>query len=281
MKRTLVIGATGTVGRQVVSQLAANGAPVRALARNPDTADLPPQVEVMRGNLTIPDTLDRCLDGVDAVFLVWTAPRPATEAALERIAKRARCIVFLSAPLKTPHPFFQQPNPARDLAIQIEQYIESSGLEWTFLRPGMFAANSRHFWGPQIRSSDTVRWPHLSCCTAPIDERDIAAVAVRALTEDGHAGMEYVITGPQSLSQREQISTIGAAIGRTLNIEEISPEEARQSGLGMPPAAVNMLLDAWAAASGLPAYVTSTVGEITGTPARTLLDWARDNASDF
>jgi uncharacterized protein YbjT (DUF2867 family) len=281
MKRTLVIGATGTVGRQVVSQLASNGAPVRALARNPDTANLPPQVEVMRGDLTIPDTLDRCLNGVDAVFLVWTAPQPAVEAALERIAKRPRHIVFLSAPLKTPHPFFQQPNPARALALQIEQCIETSGAEWTFLRPGMFAANSRHFWGPQIRSGNTVRWPHLSSCTAPIDERDIAAVAVRVLTENGHAGMEYVITGPQSLSQYEQISTIGRVIERPLSIEEISPEEARQSGLGMPPAAVNMLLDAWSAAIGLPAYITSTVGEITGTPARTFLDWASDNAAYF
>lgn len=281
MTRTLVIGATGTVGRQVVSQLASYGAPVRALARNPDTANLPPQVEVTRGDLTLPDTLDRCLDGVDVVFLVWTAPQPAVEAALELIAKRARRIVFLSAPLKTPHPFFQQPNPARVLVMQIERYIESSGLEWTFLRPGMFAANSRHFWGPQIRGGNIVRWPHLSCDTAPIDERDIAAVAVRALTENGHAGMDYVITGPQSLSQLEQISTIGAVIGRPLSIEEISPEEARQSGLGMPPAAVNMLLEAWAAAKGMPAYVTSTVREITGTPARTFLDWATDNASDF
>ncbi len=235
----------------------------------------------MRGDLTIPDTLGRCLDGVDVVFLVWTAPPTAVEAALELIAKGAHRIVFLSAPLKTPHPFFQQPNPARALAMQIEQYIESSGLEWTFLRPGMFASNSRHFWGRQIRSGSIVRWPHLSSCTAPIDERDIAAVAVRVLTGNGHAGIEYVITGPQSLSQREQISMIGSVIGRPLSIEEISPEEARQSGLGMPPAAVNMLLDAWSAAIGLPAYITSTVGEITGTPARTFLDWARDNASDF
>src|SRR5213078_2310956 len=104
MNRVLVIGATGNVGHQVVSQLATTGAQVRALTRNPDAAGLPPQVDVMRGDLTLPETLDACLDGIDTVFLVWVAPPATAAAALERI-------VFLSAPLKTAHPFFQQPNP--------------------------------------------------------------------------------------------------------------------------------------------------------------------------
>jgi uncharacterized protein YbjT (DUF2867 family) len=280
--RILVIGATGTVGQQVVVQLTIQGARVRAMTRNPVIAQLPPQVEVIHGDLTIPDTLDRCLDHVDSVFLVWTAPPAATDAALARIAKHARRIVFLSAPLKTPHPFFQQPNPARTLALHIEQLIEQSGLEWTFLRPGMFAANSLDFWGPQVRAGNVVRWPYLNAPTAPIDERDIAAVGVRTLTQNGHGGMEYVLTGPQSLTQYEQIATIGQVIGRTLTIEEISREEARQSWSAVMPAAVaDMLMDAWSAALGQPAYVTSTVQEITGTPARMFADWTKDNASAF
>ena len=97
----------------------------------------------------------------------------------------------------------------------------------------MFAANALCWWAPQIRAGgDVVRWPHLAAPTAPIDERDIAAVAVRALCEDGHAGAEYVLTGPQSLSQFEQISTIGGVIGRSLRIEEMSPDEARRELLG-------------------------------------------------
>ena len=269
MNRILVIGGTGTVGRQVLSRLAATGAQVRALARNPDAARLPPQVEVVRGDLTLPETLDGCLDGIDTVFLVWTAPPAAVAPALERIAKHARRIVFLSAPIKTAHPLFQQPNPLRAMVEQIERLIETSGLQWTFLRPGMFAANALSWWAPQIRAGDVVRWPYLAAPTAPIDERDIAAVAVRALCEDGHAGAEYVLTGPQSLSQFEQVSTIGRVIGRSLRIEEISPDEARRELLTIGPlAAVNMLLEAWAAAIGQPAYVTSTVAEITGAPAR-------------
>jgi len=87
MKRTLVIGATGNVGRQVVSQLIAANVSVRALARNPDSANLPAHVEVVRGDLTIPDTLDRSLEDVDAVFLVWTAPGTAAAPALARMLK--------------------------------------------------------------------------------------------------------------------------------------------------------------------------------------------------
>jgi len=284
MNRILIIGATGNIGRQVLSQFLATEAQVRALMRDPDAARLPPQVEVVRGDLTLPETLDRCLDGIDTVFLVWTAPSAAVAPALERIAKHARRIVFLSSPHKTAHPFFQggQPNPVAALHAKIERLIETSGLQWTFLRPGMFAANARSWWAPQIRAGDVVRWPHGAAPTAPIHERDIAAVAVRALCEDGHAGVEYVLTGPQSLSQVEQVYTIGSVIGRSLRIEEISPDEARRELLALMPAfVVNMLLDAWAAAIGQPALVTSTVAEITGAPARTFLDWATDHAAEF
>jgi uncharacterized protein YbjT (DUF2867 family) len=282
MNPILVIGATGTVGRQVVTQLAARGAQVRAMSRNPGAAHLPPQVEVVRGDLTLPETLDSCLHGIDAVFLVWTAPPAAFAPALERIAKHARRIVFLSAPLKTAHPFFQQPNLLRAMFEQIERLIQASGLQWTFLRSGIFAANALRWWAPQIRAGHQVRWPYLSAPTAPIDERDIAAVAVRALCDDGHAGAEYVLTGPQSLSQFEQLSTIGRAIGRPLRIEEISPDEARHELLTLGPLpAVNMLLNAWAAALGQPAHVTSTVAEITGAPAKTFLEWATDHAAEF
>jgi uncharacterized protein YbjT (DUF2867 family) len=278
----LVIGGTGTVGRQVVSQLVARGAQVRAMARNPGAARLPQQVAVVRGDLTLPETLDACLDGIDTVFLVWTARPAAVVPALGRIAKRARRIVFLSAPIKTAHPLFQQPSPLRPMVEQIERLIETSGLAWTILRPGMFAANALSWWAPQIRAGDVVRWPHLSAPTAPIDERDIAAVAVRALCEDGHGGAEYVLTGPESSTQLEQISTIGRVIGRALRIEEISPDEARRElPPAMPLAIVNMLLNAWAAALGQPAFVTSTVADITGTPARAFVDWATDHSAEF
>ena len=283
MSRILVTGATGTVGRQVIAQFAAEGVSVRAFARNPDVGRLPRQVDVVRGDLTIPETLDAAMDGIDSVFLVWVASPATIGPVLGRIARRARRIVFLSAPLKTPHPFFQQPNPIRELSAAVERGIEASGLQWTFLRPGMFAANALRWWAPPIRAGGVVRWPYLAAAAAPIDERDIAAVAVRALCEDNrHTGAEYVLTGPQSLTQLEQISAIGRVIGRPLRIEDIPPEEARRAGFaGMPGIVVNMLLDAWAASLGQPAFLTSTVAEITGRPARPFDQWAADHAAAF
>src|SRR4030088_2651389 len=101
MNRVLIIGATGNVGREVVSQLTAMNAHVRALTRNPEAARFSPQVEVVRGDLAFPGTLERCLDGVDTVFLVWTAPADAVVPAVQQIAECARRVVFLSSPHKT------------------------------------------------------------------------------------------------------------------------------------------------------------------------------------
>lgn len=282
MKRILVIGATGTVGREVISQLTATNIRVRALTRNPDYANLPAQVEIVSGDLEIPATLDRSLEEVDAAFLVWTAPATAVAPALERIAKHVQRIVFLSSPHRTPHPLFQQPNPGATLHAEIERLIEDSGIQWTFLRPGMFAANALRWWAPKIRAGDVVRWPYAEAPTAPIHESDIAAVAVRALCDEGHAGKDYVLTGPQSLSQAEQVGIIGEVIGRSLRFEEISPEEARSELLAeMPPPVISMLMNAWAAAIGQPALVTSAVADITGAPARTFWEWTIDHAAEF
>jgi uncharacterized protein YbjT (DUF2867 family) len=282
MNRNLVIGSTGNIGRQVVDGLWASGANVRAMTRNPESARFPPEVEVVRGDLAQPETLESCLDGIDSVFLVWTAAPDTVAPAIERIARHARRIVFLSSPYKTQHPFFQQPNKVRGLHAGIEQCIEASGLQWTFLRPGMLAVNAKSWWLPQVRAGNTVRWPCLAAPTAPIHEKDIAAVAVRVLSEEGHAGTEYVLTGPQSLTQAEQVREIGRAIGRTLQTEELTPEEARRELRPiMPPFIIEMLLDAWNAALGQPAFVTSTVTHITGAPARTVHDWALDHAAAF
>jgi uncharacterized protein YbjT (DUF2867 family) len=278
----LVTGATGHIGSQVVAQLHAAGVPIRALSRNPYTARLPPGVDVARGDLLEPSSLDAALDGVDAVFLVWLAPLAAAAPALERIAARATRIVLLSSPHRTPHPFFQQPNALRAVHAGVEQIIEGSGLRWTFLRPTVFALNCRAWWAPQIVRGDVVRWFYAEAATPPIHEHDIAAVAVRALCEDGHDGKEYVLTGPASLTQREQVRIIGEAIGRPLRFEELPPAAARESLLTiMPPSIADMLLGAYAAAVGIPALVTSTVEEITGSPARSFRGWAGDHVDAF
>jgi uncharacterized protein YbjT (DUF2867 family) len=280
--RVLVTGATGRIGGEVVRQLVDAGVPARALTRRPEIASLPAVVDVVAGDLTVPESLDRALQGVDAVFLLWTAPAATVEEAVTRIAGRARRIVLLTSPHQTPHPFFRQPNPMADLHARIERAIGSTGVEHTFIRPGMFASNVVAWWAPQIKSGDVVRWPHGAVETAPIDEGDIAGVAACALCDDTLAGGDFVLTGPESLSHAEQVSTIGAAIGRRLRFHELSPDEFRNQMAGRWPApVVDMLLNAWGAAVGLPAYVTHMVATITGRPARTFGEWAVAHASAF
>jgi uncharacterized protein YbjT (DUF2867 family) len=280
--RIPVTGATGNIGREVVAQLRADNVAVRALSRNPSSANLPDGVDVAAGDLMAPDTLDRALHDVRAVFLVWTAPLAPAARAIARIASCAERIVFLSAPIRTNHPFFQQPNPVRVVHAGVEDLIEKSGARWTMLRPGPFALNCRSWWAPQIRSGDVVRWFHGAAQTAPVHERDIAAVAVRALCDERHDGRDYVLTGPESLTQREQLAIVGESIGRTLVFDEVSPDTARREVIATWPASVaDMLLGAYAAAVDRPAIVTSTIEAVTGTPARTFREWAADHTADF
>jgi uncharacterized protein YbjT (DUF2867 family) len=278
----LVTGATGRVGRAVVDLLVDAGVPVRALTRAPEAAaTLPPTVEVVTGDLTVPESLDAGLRDVGAVFLVWTAPPATAEAVVERIASHAQRVVFLSAPHQTPHPFFQQPNPMAVLYADIERLIAASALGSTIIRPGMFASNALFWWAPAIRANGVVRWPYGAAETAPVDDRDVAAVAARTLYEDGHAGGDYVLTGPEPLSQADQVSIIGDVLGKRIAFEELSPDEFRYETEGSwPRPVVDMLLDAWGATMGRPAFVTSTVSEILGS-ARSFRQWVADHATAF
>jgi uncharacterized protein YbjT (DUF2867 family) len=170
----------------------------------------------------------------------------------------------------------------RDLHVEIEHVLAATGLEVTVLRPGMFASNALHWWAPQIRAGDVVRWPYAAAETAPVDVRDVAAAAARTLLDGRHAGGDCVLTGPESLSQAAQVNAIGNAIGRPLRFEELSPNEfRREAGGTWPPGVADMLLDAWRATLGHRAYVTSAIQEILGSPARTFYQWAVDNGPAF
>ena len=279
----LVIGATGRVGRVVVDLLIEAGVPVRALTRRSKAAvTLPASVEVVSGDLTVPESLDAALQGVSTAFLVWTAPPTTAPEVVERLAHHVRRVVFLSAPHQTPHPFFQQPNPMAVLYAEIERLIADSGLESTIIRPGMFASNALSWWGPAIRADGVVRWPYGAAETAPVDERDVAAVAARTLYQDVHVGGDYVLTGPESLSQAEQVRIISEVLGRGIKFEELSPDEFRSETEGSwPRPVVEMLLAAWGATMGRPAFITSTVSDILGSGPRSFRQWVTDHAAAF
>jgi uncharacterized protein YbjT (DUF2867 family) len=265
-----VIGATGKVGRHVVSGLAERGCAVRALARDPGTAGLPAGVEVVGGDLSDVPALARHAQGADAVFLVWPYFTDAGAAeVVDALASHAPRVVYLSAEAAGGRP--------DSFWAQVERHIERSGVEWVFLRPTGFAANTL-LWASQIHDAGVVRWPYGQAARSLIDERDIAAVAVRALTEDGHTGARYVLTGPATITQAEQVRAIGEAIGRPVRFEELSREEAEEQLAGQVP---DSALDTWARFVETPEIVTGTVQDVTGRPARPFSRWARDHAQDF
>lgn len=270
----LVTGATGNVGRQVVSQLRrASGVTVRAMARNPAAAALPDGVDVVRGDLAEPETLDECLHGVDAVFLMWPLhTAEALPAVLAAIKTHTRRVVFLGS------------GGVRDLTMDRQlELVERSGPGWTVIRPSTFAVNAL-WWAKQIRAGSVVRGAYGGLAMAMLHEADIAAVAVRALTSAGHEDVVYHLTGPQVLTQAEQVRTLGEAIGRPLRWEELAPQEARQQLIAddFPLSFVDVLLDAYARMIKEPEpEVTTTVEDVTGSPARTFRQWAADHADDF
>jgi len=275
----VVVGGTGRVGRQVAAQLRERGLPVRVVTRGLNPAGAPPGTQVARADLADPASLEPHLPGAQALFLVWPFTSPEMTAGLAPkvagiAARHAARIVYLSA------------QPAADRSASfwalVERAIEESGASWTFLRPTGFAANTL-LWADQVRSGDVVRWPFGAAARALIDERDIAAVAVRALTGDGHDGARYLLSGPEVLTQAEQLAAIGQAIGRELRWEEL-PRQAALAALAAAwgdRAFAETALDAWEWFVDHPETVTSAVQDLTGFPARSFADWAAANAAAF
>lgn len=275
----VVVGGTGRVGRQVAAQLRERDLPVRVVSRGLNPAGAPPGAEVARADLADPASLEPHLAGVQALFMLWPFTSPEQTAGLapkvaEIAARHAARIVYLSAQAAADQP--------GSFWALVEQAIEDSGASWTFLRPTGFAANTL-MWADQIRSGDVLRWPFGAAARALIDERDIAEVAVRVLADGGHNGARYLLSGPAVLTQAEQLTAIGQAIGRELRWEEL-PRQAALEALAAAwgdPAFAETAVDAWEWFVDHPETVTTTVQDLTGAPARSFADWAAANAAAF
>ncbi|GAA1694477.1 SDR family oxidoreductase [Fodinicola feengrottensis] len=280
----LVTGATGKVGRQVVSQLLDAGRPVRAAVRDPDRAALPAGVQVVQADLGNPDSIAAAADGVEAAFLLWpylSVPVDAASTVVEAVAKRAQRLVALSS-MGVHDERAKQADDNSEFHATIERLVERSATEWAFVRPGGFAGNTLG-WAEQIRATGVVRQPFGELARPLIHEADIAAVAVAALTGDGHIGAKYAVSGPALVTQREQVAAIGAAIGRELRFDEIPAEQARPQLVeaGWPAAMADEALRVWSGMLAHPEPMTRTIEAVTGHPARTFAQWAVDHADDF
>ncbi len=270
----VVFGARGNVGRHVAAGLRDAGLRVRATSRNPS-----PGTGLVAADLDRPETLPAVLDGARQVFLY---ARPLGVPGFVTAARSAgvRHVVLLSSAAVI-HADIECNPIARDHHT-VELALEQSGIDWTFIRPGMFATNALWWWARSIRTGSVVRVPYPQAQTAPIHEKDMAALAVTALTRPGHAGRAYTAYGPQSLTVRQQVEHIAQAIGREVRFAVVPVDEARVDlGRTMPPAAVEAVLGLWAAGNGKPAQVSTIVEEVTGHPAHTFAQWAHDHADDF
>ncbi len=151
------------------------------------------------------------------------------------------------------------------------------------LRPGNFSSNALR-WAHTIKTQGAVYAPHGDGKSAPIDPRDIADVAFHALTEDGHEGKTYGLTGDESMSTREQVAVLSKAIGKELRFVDVPEAGARSAmiGSGLPEIMADAVLELVRAGAGPSGGMkTDTVREVTGHGARTFADWAKDNAAAF
>lgn len=269
---TVVFGARGNVGRHVAAGLTASSVPVRLTSRTPDASHV-------AADLDVPETLPSALEGALQVFLY---AKPAGIEAFVAAARSAgvRRVVLLSSGAVV------QPGAARNPIARdhrvVESALEESGLSWTFIRPGMFATNTRWWWTRAIKAGEAVRLPYPDALTAPVSERDMAAIAVMALTEPGHGRQAYTLYGPQALTLREQVGHIGAAIGKEIPIEVVTPEQARiDLGRTMPAIGVQAIMSGWAAGAQAAPETSAIVEKLTGRPSQTFAEWARDHADDF
>ncbi|GGM52717.1 nucleotide-diphosphate-sugar epimerase [Longimycelium tulufanense] len=273
----LVTGGRGHVARAVVQQLLDVGEKVRLASRNPTAVTAPDSVEVVGADLTRADSLIPALAGVSKVFLY------ADPAGIDNFVEAAQKadvehVVLLSAsPVTGANP---GANPLAVMHKAAEQALLDSELSWTFLRPATFATNTLQ-WAYSIRTEGVVRAAYPEAYNDAIHEADIAAVAVRALTEDGHVGRAYLMTGPESVTQRQQVEAISAAIGRPVEFVELTPAEYRETLARWGGGLVDQLIRYLAENDGVPMPVINTVELVTGRPARTFDEWARDHADDF
>lgn len=276
----VVTGATGTVGRETVRLLLDADQEVTALTRSPERAALPADARVVGGDPSDSRSLPSVFEGAEAVLISPRAVGGGVEELLGVAAAEGvrRVVVISASTVQYPagEPRFAEGFRAAERAAQ------ASGMAWTALRCADFDANTLA-WAPQIRASGTVRGAYPEAATSPIHHRDIAAVAVQALTEPCHAGHAYVLTGPQSLTQPDKVRILGRILGAAVAFAATAPDQVRAALLaqGLPEEVPARLLGSLADYARTPGPTTDTVEQLLGRPALTFAQWAAENITAF
>lgn len=276
----VVTGATGNVGIEVVTVLARSGLPARAVVRNRATVAerMPAGVEVVQGDLELPESLTPALRGADAVFLLGgfsdmpgLLARVADAGVGHVVLLTSRCVIG-----------GQPDNAITRMWLDSEAAVRASGVPWTFLHPSSYMSNALR-WLPQLREGDVVRQPWGDVAVAAIDPADIAAVAATVLADPlAHAGRAHELSGPEPLTPGEQVAVLAQALGRPLRYEAVPDEQARAEMAGTtPPPFIDAFFRFYSEGEFDDARVVGTVQELTGRAPRRFADWARDHVDAF
>jgi uncharacterized protein YbjT (DUF2867 family) len=281
----LVTGATGTIGRPLVNQLISVGEQVRAITHHSAASGLPKGIELAEGDLSRPDTIAPALRDVTALFVHPRAVGTAAPALLQLAGQHGvKHVVALSAINVDDDPVFQPSRANGDRNKEVEDAVVDSGLSWVSVRAGSFAVSISTVWAAQIRTgADVVHGPFADFAEAVIHEQDLAAVIAAGLRDQRLAGQRIDVTGPQSLTYAEMVTTIGEVIGRPLRYQELSVEAATEGMVsqGVSRPFVEALMARYRRDIGQPARVTGEVEKILGRPAKTYADWVTDHAAAF
>ncbi len=276
----LITGATGNVGSDLTQQLLEAGQSVRVLTRDAGKVSaLEGRVEIAVGDLDTPETLRAALEGVERVFLVTGSTQH--DANILQAAKDVgvRYVVKLStfeavSPMMVEHVKWHR---------EREELIRTSGLAWTFLRPTMFMSTALD-WAKTIRQEGVIYFPGGEGKVPAVDPWDVAAVAAVALTESGHEGQAYALTGPEALSFGKMAEVFTVVLGKPVRYVDMPEKEAgeRMRKAGLPDYVIEGLLGTFAVVrSGRLGYCTEDVEKVTGRPPRTFEAWCRDHLAAF
>ncbi|MET0552237.1 MAG: SDR family oxidoreductase [Vicinamibacteria bacterium] len=277
----LVTGASGTVGTEVVKALVARRAPVRAGYRT-RPQNVPAGVESAALDYDRAETLAPALRGVESVFLLSSTTSPAEllerEARVVDEAKRAgvKRVVKLSV-IGAPEGRFQVARWHRP----VEQYVEASGLAWTHLRPNGFMQNLFNYKGDTLRGQSALYAAVGDAAVSHVDARDIGAAAARVLTEGGHEGKAYDLTGPAALTYGQIAEALTTALGRAVRYVPITVEQYKAGALaaGVPEVYADALADLDRAyAEGIASRLADGVRTLTGRDPISFDAFARDYA---
>ncbi|MFC4053707.1 SDR family oxidoreductase [Actinomadura syzygii] len=276
---TLVMGARGSVGRFVIQGLLAEGVPVRASARRLESGQFPDGVEVFAADLTDPASLSPAFEGAGQVFLYAKHEGVGGVVEAARVAGVGRVVLLSSGSVVHPT---SAGNAITEKHREVEAaFAAASDVVVVPIRPLVLATNAL-CWAHQVRAAGSVALYRPDALTAPIHERDVAAVACAALTGASEPVASGLLTGPARISQGDQVAAIGRAVGEPISVEELSRGAAMrwfsQFMEGWEGEAVLRFLDD-AAAGNSPA--TPTVEEVLGRPAIGFDEWALDHAADF